>query len=187
MPNLSQGERNFFLPGPLNIEAHHREATSFSIEEGGAKVTLFLAVDDYGYLAIKDESGEVCLRVDAKLDDWNLTENEDHWHNQDSAFLPEGTYSISGEITNVDMAPYNDNNLFYCRYRVDAFYSVPDSSSSSSSSSSSCLSMWSSNFTGRQPLAYGFFSLIIKSIRSSLRHLLSNCVQQIANSNTVGE
>ena len=91
---------------------------SFTIREGGATVTLRITADDSGYLNVTDANKNVVLSAAGGVDDWHLTKDENHWHDEQSAFLPAGSYDVAGEVTNADMAPYNNQNLLYCRYEI---------------------------------------------------------------------
>lgn len=98
---------------------------TFPIKAGGAMVTARAAFDDFGTMKIKDSGGNVVLTVSGGVDDWHRTKDPSHWHGSASAFLPEGTYSVTAAVTNKDMGSSNVNNLAYFRFEVVAAYVVP--------------------------------------------------------------
>lgn len=100
-------------------------AGSFSIKPGGALVSARVTIDDYGFMEILSASGATVMRVEGGLGDWRQTLNPTTWHGSASAFLPEGTYSISATVNNAHMN-YPKDNLAYFRYEVLAQYTVTD-------------------------------------------------------------
>ncbi|MBQ8517862.1 MAG: hypothetical protein IJ498_09820, partial [Akkermansia sp.] len=98
---------------------------SFSIGEGGAQVTARVTIDDGGSLFIHNAAGKQVMSVGGGLGDWTKTKNPTTWHGKGSAFLPEGTYSVTGTVTN---SPMNDReeNLAYFRYEVMTQYTVTE-------------------------------------------------------------
>ena len=98
---------------------------SFSIGEGGAFVTARVTIDDGGTLDIRNAAGKAVLSVGGGLGEWTKTKDPTTWHGSGSAFLPEGTYTVTGTVENAPMN-YPEHNLLYFRYEVMTQYTVTD-------------------------------------------------------------
>ncbi len=98
---------------------------SFSIGEGGAFVTARVTIDDGGTLDIRNAAGKAVLSVGGGLGEWTKTKDPTTWHGSGSAFLPEGTYTVTGTVENEPMN-YPEHNLLYFRYEVMTQYTVTD-------------------------------------------------------------
>ncbi|MBQ3143625.1 MAG: hypothetical protein IJB89_03830, partial [Akkermansia sp.] len=97
----------------------------FSIGEGGAFVTARVTIDDGGTLDIRNAAGKAVLSVGGGLGEWTKTKDPTTWHGSGSAFLPEGTYTVTGTVENAPMN-YPEHNLLYFRYEVMTQYTVTD-------------------------------------------------------------
>lgn len=119
--------------GPPSTSADgHSAYGSFTIPEGadGKKLygtcSLFLGVDDWGSLEVKDSSGNVVAQVDLKEDSQTAGEQGGHKYHTgvDGAQLPSGTYSWEVNQTNIDYKPEKDN-VSTCNYSIDVVPTEP--------------------------------------------------------------
>ena len=105
---------------------------TFTIPEGadGKKLygtcSLFLGVDDWGSLEVKDSGGKVVAQVDLKKN--SQTEGEQGGHKYHTgtggAQLPSGTYSWVVNQTNIDYKP-ESANVSICNYSIDVVPTEP--------------------------------------------------------------
>nr|WP_257227344.1 RHS repeat-associated core domain-containing protein [Candidatus Akkermansia timonensis] len=105
---------------------------TFTIPEGadGKKLygtcSLFLGVDDWGSLEVKDSGGKVVAQVDLKKN--SQTEGEQGGHKYHTgtggAQLPSGTYSWEVNQTNIDYKP-ESANVSICNYSIDVVPTEP--------------------------------------------------------------
>lgn len=146
---MLRGMRTAPEPDPLPFEAIHEKkdhkvgppSTSadgydtygtFTIPEGadGKKLygtcSLFLGVDDWGSLEVKDSGGKVVAQVDLKKN--SQTEGEQGGHKYHTgtggAQLPSGTYSWEVNQTNIDYKP-ESANVSICNYSIDVVPTEP--------------------------------------------------------------
>ena len=136
-------------PDPLPFEAIriHEERTvgppstpadgysahgTFTIPEGaeGKKLygtcSLFLGVDDWGSLEVKDSGGNVVAQVDLKENPQTAGEQGGHKYHTGTggAQLPSGTYSWEVSQTNIDYHPASGNTSI-CNYSIDVVPTEP--------------------------------------------------------------
>ena len=100
------------------------ELGTFTIKTGGANVMAQITVDDEGDLTILDSAENKIMSISSKVGaDWPKTQDSTYWQKKsDLFFLPAGTYTLTGNLKNVDMGSSNVNNLAYFRYEVVAQY-----------------------------------------------------------------
>ena len=98
------------------------ELGTFTIKTGGANVMAQITVDDEGNLTILDSAENKIMSISSKVGaDWPKTQDSTYWQKKsDLVFLPAGTYTLTGNLKNVDMGSSNVNNLAYFRYEVVA-------------------------------------------------------------------
>ena len=126
-------EHDEITVGPPSTSADGHSAHGyFTIPEGegGKKLygtcSLFLGVDDWGSLEVKDSSGSVVAQVDLKKD--SQTEGEQGGHKYHTgtggAQLPSGSYIWEVNQTNIDYKPEKDN-VSICNYSIDVVPTEP--------------------------------------------------------------
>jgi len=146
---MPRGMRAAPEPDPLPFEAIriHEERTvgppstsadgysahgTFTIPEGaeGKKLygtcSLFLGVDDWGSLEVKDSGGNVVAQVDLKENPQTAGEQGGHKYHTGTggAQLPSGTYSWEVSQTNIDYHPASGNTSI-CNYSIDVVPTEP--------------------------------------------------------------
>ncbi len=105
---------------------------TFTIPEGaeGKKLygtcALFLGVDDWGSLEVKDSGGNVVAQVDLKENPQTAGEQGGHKYHTGTggAQLPSGTYSWEVSQTNIDYNPASGNTSI-CNYSIDVVPTEP--------------------------------------------------------------
>lgn len=105
---------------------------TFTIPEGaeGKKLygtcSLFLGVDDWGILEVKDSGGKVVAQVDLKENPQTAGEQGGHKYHTGTggAQLPSGTYSWEVSQTNIDYNPASGNTSI-CNYSIDVVPTEP--------------------------------------------------------------
>ena len=117
---------------PSTSEDGHSAHGYFTIPEGegGKKLygtcSLFLGVDDWGSLIVKDSGSNVVAQVDLKED--SQTEGEQGGHKYHTgtggAQLPSGSYTWEVSQTNIDYDP-EDDNVSICNYSIDVVPTEP--------------------------------------------------------------
>ena len=126
-------EHDEITVGPPSTSADgHSAYGSFTIPEGeeGKKLygtcSLFLGVDDWGSLEVKDSSGNVVAQVDLKENSQEAGEQGGHKYHSSTggAQLPSGTYSWEVNQTNIDYDP-EDDNVSICNYSIDVVSTEP--------------------------------------------------------------
>lgn len=126
-------EHDEITVGPPSTSADGHSAHGyFTIPEGegGKKLygtcSLFLGVDDWGSLEVKDSSGSVVAQVNLKKD--SQTEGEQGGHKYHTgtggAQLPSGSYIWEVNQTNIDYKPEKDN-VSICNYSIDVVPTEP--------------------------------------------------------------
>lgn len=126
-------EHDEITVGPPSTSADGHSAHGyFTIPEGegGKKLygtcSLFLGVDDWGSLEVKDSNGNVVAQVDLKKD--SQTEGEQGGHKYHTgtggAQLPSGSYIWEVNQTNIDYKPEKDN-VSICNYSIDVVPTEP--------------------------------------------------------------
>ena len=97
---------------------------------GGQKLygtcSLFLGVDDWGSLEVKDSGGNVVAQVDLKENPQTAGEQGGHKYHTGTggAQLPSGTYSWEVSQTNIDYNPASGNTSI-CNYSIDVVPTEP--------------------------------------------------------------
>lgn len=105
---------------------------SFTIPEGegGKKLygtcSLFLGVDDWGSLEVRNSSGQIVAQVDLKENSQDVGEQGGHKYHTSTggAQLPSGTYSWEVNQTNIDYQPPS-GNISICNYSIDVVPTEP--------------------------------------------------------------
>ena len=119
--------------GPPSTSADGYSAHgTFTIPEGaeGKKLygtcSLFLGVDDWGSLEVKDSNGNVVAQVDLKENPQTAGEQGGHKYHTGTggAQLPSGTYSWEVSQTNIDYNPASGNTSI-CNYSIDVVPTEP--------------------------------------------------------------
>ena len=119
--------------GPPSTSADGYSAHgTFTIPEGaeGKKLygtcSLFLGVDDWGILEVKDSGGNVVAQVDLKENPQTAGEQGGHKYHTGTggAQLPSGTYSWEVSQTNIDYHPASGNTSI-CNYSIDVVPTEP--------------------------------------------------------------
>ncbi len=119
--------------GPPSTSADGYSAHgTFTIPEGaeGKKLygtcSLFLGVDDWGSLEVKDSGGNVVAQVDLKENPQTAGEQGGHKYHTGTggAQLPSGTYSWEVSQTNIDYNPASGNTSI-CNYSIDVVPTEP--------------------------------------------------------------
>lgn len=119
--------------GPPSTSADGYSAHgTFTIPEGaeGKKLygtcSLFLGVDDWGILEVKDSGGNVVAQVDLKENPQTAGEQGGHKYHTGTggAQLPSGTYSWEVSQTNIDYNPASGNTSI-CNYSIDVVPTEP--------------------------------------------------------------
>ena len=146
---MLRGMRTASEPDPLPFEPIHEKdnhkvgppSTSadgyntygtFTIPEGadGKKLygtcSLFLGVDDWGSLEVKDSGGKVVAQVDLKENSQEAGDKGGHKYHTGTggAQLPSGSYSWEVNQTNIDYKPEKDN-VSICNYSIDVVPTEP--------------------------------------------------------------
>ena len=146
---MLRGMRTASEPDPLPFEPIHEKdnhkvgppSTSadgystygtFTIPEGadGKKLygtcSLFLGVDDWGSLVVKDSGGKVVAQVDLKENSQEAGDQGGHKYHTGTggAQLPSGSYSWEVNQTNIDYKPEKDN-VSICNYSIDVVPTEP--------------------------------------------------------------
>ena len=146
---MLRGMRTASEPDPLPFEPIHEKdnhkvgppSTSadgystygtFTIPEGadGKKLygtcSLFLGVDDWGSLEVKDSNGKVVAQVDLKENSQEAGDQGGHKYHTGTggAQLPSGAYSWEVNQTNIDYKPEKDN-VSICNYSIDVVPTEP--------------------------------------------------------------
>ena len=124
------GERTVGPPS-TSADGHSAHGT-FTIPEGegGKKLygtcSLFLGVDDWGSLEVKDSGGNVVAQVDLKENPQTAGEQGGHKYHTGTggAQLPSGTYSWEVSQTNIDYNPASGNTSI-CNYSIDVVPTEP--------------------------------------------------------------
>ena len=126
-------EHDEITVGPPSTSADGHSAHGyFTIPEGadGKKLygtcSLFLGVDDWGSLEVKDSSGNVVAQVDLKEDSQTAGEQGGHKYHSSTggAQLPSGSYIWEVNQTNIDYKPEKDN-VSICNYSIDVVPTEP--------------------------------------------------------------
>ena len=126
-------EKDEHTVGPPSTSADGYSASgTFTIPEGADGTTLhgtcslFLGVDDWGSLVVKDSSGNVVAQVDLKENSQTAGAQGGHKYHTDTggAQLPSGTYSWEVNQTNIDYKPKEDN-VSICNYSIDVVPTEP--------------------------------------------------------------
>ena len=126
-------EHDEITVGPPSTSADGHSAHGyFTIPEGegGKKLygtcSLFLGVDDWGSLEVKDSSGSVVAQVDLKENSQEAGDQGGHKYHTGTggAQLPSGTYSWVVNQTNIDYKPEKDN-VSICNYSIDVVPTEP--------------------------------------------------------------
>ena len=126
-------EHDEITVGPPSTSADgHSAYGSFTIPEGeeGKKLygtcSLFLGVDDWGSLEVKDSGGNVVAQVDLKENSQEAGDQGGHKYHSSTggAQLPSGTYSWEVNQTNIDYDP-EDDNVSICNYSIDVVPTEP--------------------------------------------------------------
>lgn len=88
--------------------------------------SLFLGVDDWGSLEVKDSGGNVVAQVDLKENPQTAGEQGGHKYHTGTggAQLPSGTYSWEVSQTNIDYNPASGNTSI-CNYSIDVVPTEP--------------------------------------------------------------
>jgi len=123
-------ERNVGPPS-TSADGHSAHGT-FTIPEGaeGKKLygtcSLFLGVDDWGSLEVKDSGGNVVAQVDLKENPQTAGEQGGHKYHTGTggAQLPSGAYSWEASQTNIDYNPASGNTSI-CNYSIDVVPTEP--------------------------------------------------------------
>ncbi|MCO6191613.1 hypothetical protein SI91_05445, partial [Akkermansia muciniphila] len=118
-------------PPSTSADGHSAHGT-FTIPEGaeGKKLygtcSLFLGVDDWGILEVKDSGGNVVAQVDLKENPQTAGEQGGHKYHTGTggAQLPSGTYSWEVSQTNIDYNPASGNTSI-CNYSIDVVPTEP--------------------------------------------------------------
>ena len=97
---------------------------TFTIRPGCGRISVRVTIDDSGTLSIRDAAGNSVYSLAGGLGDWRKTRSATTWHAEGTTTLPAGTYSVVGSVTNAEMGAYNDENLAYFRYEIEAEYYV---------------------------------------------------------------
>ena len=117
---------------PSTSEDGHSAHGYFTIPEGegGKKLygtcSLFLGVDDWGSLEVKDSNGNVVAQVDLKKDSQTAGEQGGHKYHTGTggAQLPSGSYTWEVSQTNIDYKP-ESANVSICNYSIDVVPTEP--------------------------------------------------------------
>ena len=126
-------EHDEITVGPPSTSADGHSAHGyFTIPEGadGKKLygtcSLFLGVDDWGSLEVKDSSGSVVAQVDLKKDSQTAGKQGGHKYHTGTggAQLPSGSYIWEVNQTNIDYKPEKDN-VSICNYSIDVVPTEP--------------------------------------------------------------
>ena len=126
-------EHDEITVGPPSTSADGHSAHGyFTIPEGadGKKLygtcSLFLGVDDWGSLEVKDSSGSVVAQVNLKKDSQTAGKQGGHKYHTGTggAQLPSGSYSWEVNQTNIDYKPEKDN-VSICNYSIDVVPTEP--------------------------------------------------------------
>lgn len=126
-------EHDEITVGPPSTSADGHSAHGyFTIPEGanGKKLygtcSLFLGVDDWGSLEVKDSNGNVVAQVDLKENSQTAGEQGGHKYHSSTggAQLPSGTYNWEVNQTNIDYKPKKDN-VSICNYSIDVVPTEP--------------------------------------------------------------
>ena len=126
-------EHDEITVGPPSTSADGHSAHGyFTIPEGadGKKLygtcSLFLGVDDWGSLEVKDSSGNVVAQVDLKKDSQTAGKQGGHKYHTGTggAQLPSGSYIWEVNQTNIDYKPEKDN-VSICNYSIDVVPTEP--------------------------------------------------------------
>ena len=104
----------------------------FTIPEGadGKKLygtcSLFLGVDDWGSLEVKDSNGNVVAQVDLKENPQTAGTQGGHSYHTGTggAQLPSGSYTWEVSQTNIDYKPESGNTSI-CNYSIDVVPTEP--------------------------------------------------------------
>ena len=118
-------------PPSTSADGHSAHGT-FTIPEGaeGKKLygtcSLFLGVDDWGILEVKDSGGNVVAQVDLKENPQTAGEQGGHKYHTGTggAQLPSGAYSWEVSQTNIDYNPASGNTSI-CNYSIDVVPTEP--------------------------------------------------------------
>ena len=126
-------EHDEITVGPPSTSADGHSAHGyFTIPEGadGKKLygtcSLFLGVDDWGSLEVKDSSGSVVAQVNLKKDSQTAGKQGGHKYHTGTggAQLPSGAYSWEVSQTNIDYNPASGNTSI-CNYSIDVVPTEP--------------------------------------------------------------
>ena len=126
-------EKNNHKVGPPSTSADgYNTYGTFTIPEGadGKKLygtcSLFLGVDDWGSLEVKDSGGNVVAQVDLKENSQEAGDQGGHKYHTGTggAQLPSGTYSWEVNQTNIDYKP-ESANVSICNYSIDVVPTEP--------------------------------------------------------------
>ena len=119
--------------GPPSTSADGYSAHgTFAIPEGadGKKLygtcSLFLGVDDWGSLEVKDSNGNVVAQVDLKENPQTAGTQGGHSYHTGTggAQLPSGSYTWEVSQTNIDYKPESGNTSI-CNYSIDVVPTEP--------------------------------------------------------------
>ena len=119
--------------GPPSTSADgYRKYGSFAIPEGAdgkilyGTCSLFLGVDDWGSLEVRDSGGNIVAQVDLKENSQEAGDQGGHKYHTGvgGAQLPSGTYSWEVNQTNIDYDP-EDANVSICNYKIDVVPTEP--------------------------------------------------------------
>ena len=126
-------EKDNHKVGPPSTSADgYRTHGYFTIPEGadGKKLygtcSLFLGVDDWGSLEVKDSNGNVVAQVDLKENSQEAGDQGGHKYHTGTggAQLPSGSYTWEVSQTNIDYKPEKDN-VSICNYSIDVVPTEP--------------------------------------------------------------
>ena len=123
---------NHKVDPPTSSSDGYDDYGSFTIPEGegGKKLygtcSLFLGVDDWGSLEIKDSGGNVVAQVDLKENSQKAGDQGGHAYHTGvgGAQLPSGRYDWTVNQTNIDYEP-DSANVSICNYSIDVVPTEP--------------------------------------------------------------
>lgn len=97
-----------------------------TVKSSTGTCSLFLGVDDWGSLEVKDSSGSVVAQVDLKKDSQTAGKQGGHKYHTGTggAQLPSGSYIWEVNQTNIDYKPEKDN-VSICNYSIDVVPTEP--------------------------------------------------------------
>ncbi|MBQ4614573.1 MAG: RHS repeat protein, partial [Akkermansia sp.] len=108
----SEGGMKNFVGGTLTLPAE------------GARVTMRITADDSGSFTLAGSSASLSVSGGVDENNWQKSTSASYWQSSITAFLPGGDYNILATCSNIDMAPYNDENLFLLRCGLSIEYPV---------------------------------------------------------------